>query len=121
MAVRTSSSSATRAGRSAAWGSFLAGLASAAALPFAIYATRFSETYELLHAALAIPLAIALGVGALLLARRARRRGALALGGGRPWPAAAGRVLGIVGICAALAALVALGVYGLLEYAGTRE
>jgi hypothetical protein len=121
MAVLTSSSSVARAGRGAAWGSLLAGLASAVTLPLAIYATRFSETYELLHAGLAIPAAGALGVAALLLARRARRRSALTLGGGRMWPATAGRVLGIVGMCATLAALVALGVYGLLEYVGSRE
>jgi hypothetical protein len=120
LAVRTRSNSGARAGRGAAWGSLLGGLASAATLPLAIYATRFSETYELLHAGLAIPAAAAFGIAAIALAGRARRRSALALGGGRSGVAAAGRVLGIVGICAALAALVALGVYGLLEYAGTR-
>jgi hypothetical protein len=30
-------------------------------------------------------------------------------------------VLGVVGLCMAAAALVALGVYGLLEYVGSRE
>ena len=34
--------------------------------------------------------------------------------------ARAGRVLGIVGVCMALAALVALVVYALLEYVGSR-
>ena len=101
---------------------FLVGLASLATLPVAVYLTRFSDRYELLHAGLAIPVGLGLGVLALALARRARRRGALRLDGrvdGRLVTAA--RVLGILGICLALAGLVALGVYGLLEYVGSRE
>jgi hypothetical protein len=92
-----------------------------ATLPVAIYLTRFSDSYELLHAGLAVPLGAALGVAALALARRARRREALRLGAGGAGPARAGRVLAIVGLCLAASALVALGVYGLLEYVGSRE
>jgi hypothetical protein len=33
----------------------------------------------------------------------------------------AGRLLGIAGLCLAASALVALGVYGLLEYVGSRD
>ena len=51
-----------------AWGSLVAGLASVATLPVAIYLTRFSDSYELLHAGFAIPLAAALA----LLASRSR-------------------------------------------------
>jgi len=40
-------------------------------------------------------------------------------GGGRA--ATAGRVLGTIGLCLAASGLVALGVYGLLEYVGSRE
>ena len=109
-------------GSDAAWGSLVAGLASCAALPLAIFLTRFSDSYELLHAGFAIPLAAALGFVALRLARRARLRTRVALsgapGGGL---ATAGRVLGVVGLCMAASALVALGVYGLLEYVGSRE
>ena len=106
----------------AAWGSVLAGLASVATLPVAIYATRFSGEYELLHAGFAIPLAAVLGVVALVLARRGRTHGALSLSAVRaPALARVGRVLGIVGLCMAAAALVSLGVYGLLEYVGSRE
>jgi len=98
------------------------GLASVATLPLAIYVTRFSESYELLHAGFAIPVAAALGLGAVALARRGRARASLSLaprrGGG---VAAAGRVLGVVGLCLAASALVALGVYGFLEYVGSRE
>jgi hypothetical protein len=100
----------------------VAGLASVATMPLAIFLTRFSDSYELLHAAFAIPVAAVLGLVAVGLARRSRRRLALSLsssarGGG----ATAGRLLGIAGICLALAAVVALGVYGLLEYVGSRD
>jgi hypothetical protein len=110
-------------GGGAAWGSLLAGIASCATLPVAIYVTRFSDEYELLHAGFAIPLAAALGVVALSLARRARARGRVTLsgGGGGGGVATAGRILGVIGLCMAASGLVALGVYGLLEYAGTRE
>jgi hypothetical protein len=110
-------------GGGAAWGSLLAGIASCATLPVAIYVTRFSDEYELLHAGFAIPLAAALGVVALTLARRARARGRVTLsgGGGGGGVATAGRILGVIGLCMAASGLVALGVYGLLEYAGTRE
>ncbi len=111
-----------RRGTGSAWGSLLTGLASVAALPVAIYLSRFSERYELLHAGFAIPIAAILGLISIALARRARMRSVLALGRGEgEGLARAGRVLGIVGVCMALAALVALGVYGLLEYVGSRD
>jgi hypothetical protein len=109
-------------GNGLAWGSVVAGLAAVAALPVAIFLTRFSEGYELLHAGFAIPLAGALGILAISLARRARRRSLLTLGGGGgDGLVRTGRILGIAGLCVALAGLVALGVYGLLEYVGSRE
>jgi ABC-type Fe3+ transport system permease subunit len=112
----------SRAGNGSAWGSVVAGLTSVATLPVAIYATRFSGSYDLLHAGFAIPIAAALGLIALGLSRRAQRRTSVSLAGaGRNGPATAGRVLGILGLCLAASALVALGVYGLLEYVGSRE
>lgn len=100
----------------------MAGVASVAALPLAIYVTRFRERYELLHAGFFIPVAGLLGLAAIALARRERRRGALRLEEDRgSGPGRVGRVLGIVGVCMALAALVSLGVYGLLEYVGSRD
>ena len=104
-----------------AWGALVSGAASTATLPLAIYATRFSDSYDLLHAGFGIPIGAVLGFLALHLARRARRLGALALG--RPSGARAarvGRALGLVGLGLAAAGLVAVAVYGLLEYAGTR-
>jgi hypothetical protein len=110
------------AGSGAAWGSVVAGLASVATLPVAIYGTRFSGEYELLHAGFAIPVAAALGLLALALARRNRTRTALSLSTARtPVLARTGRVLGIVGLCMAAAGVVSLAVYGLLEYVGSRE
>ncbi|HET9438066.1 MAG TPA: hypothetical protein VFO64_07685 [Gaiellaceae bacterium] len=106
----------------AAWGAVAAGLGSVLALPIAIYATRFSDTYELIHASVAIPVGAVLGALALSLARRERRRAAVSLTAARQGGRAAtiGRSLGFVGLCLAASGLVALAVYGLLEYAGSR-
>jgi hypothetical protein len=111
------------AGSRAALSSLVAGLASVATLPVAVYLTRFSGSYELLHAGFAIPVAAGFGIAALLLAQRARRQAALSLvaAGGRSRAGMAGRLLGIAGLCLAASALVALGVYGLLEYVGSRD
>jgi hypothetical protein len=91
-------------------------------MPIAVYTTRYVASYELLDSGYAIPVAIGLGLVALAFARRARRETALRLGrtGAREGVARAGRQLGIVGLCVASAAIVALAVYELLEYAGTR-
>ena len=99
----------------------MVGLASALTLPAAIYATRFSGSYDLLHAGFAIPVAAGLGLAALALGRRARLRRAVSLDAGQARAATAGRVLGLVGLLLAASALVALGVYGLLEYVGSRD
>ena len=111
-----------RKGRSgAAWGALLSGLASIATLPLAIYLTRFSDRYDLLHAGFAIPLSAGLGFVSLALARRARLSSALSLGGDGARLARIGRALAIVGLCMAAAAVVSLVVYGLLEYVGSRD
>ena len=112
----------SRTGTGGAWGSLVTGLASVATLPVAVYLTRFSERYELLHSGFAVPLTGLLGVAAIALARRARRRSVLLLDRGRAGRIArAGGALGVIGICMALAAVVALVVYALLEYVGSRE
>jgi hypothetical protein len=93
-----------------------------ATIPIAVFLTRYSASYELLDSAVAIPGAAVLGLLAILLAGRAQRRGALRLA--RPSHeriVKGGRMLGILGLCIAFTALVSLAVYGLLEYAGTRD
>ncbi len=96
--------------------SVVLGVLAVATMPAAIVATRYSDAYELLHAGFAIPVGLAFGLGAVVLARRARARDALTLGraGGRG-AAWAGRALGILGICVASAGVVSLLVYALLK------
>lgn len=97
------------------------GVLSAATLPVAIVATRYSESYDLLHAGFSIPVAVVLGAVAIALSRKALRHDDARLGraGGRR-SARAGWALGVLGIAFAATALVALGVYGLLTYLGER-
>lgn len=104
-------------------GSVLAGVGSVLTLPVAVYLTRFSDSYDLLHAGFAIPLGALLGLVAVALARSERRRSALSLAGDLRGGRATtlGLVLGVVGLCLAASGMVALGVYGLLEYVGTRD
>ena len=103
----------TRNGR-AAW-SVVLGLLAAATMPVAILATRYSETYELIHAAFAIPFAIAFGIMAVVLARRARELERATLGkAGGARAAQIGRLLGILGLCMAASATIAVAVYELL-------
>jgi hypothetical protein len=112
---------ATGAESRTTWGAILLGVLAVAALPVAVFATRYSESYDLLHAGFAIPLGLALGIAAVLAARRARRRQALSLreaeavrGAGLGW------ALGVAGIAVAASATVALAVYGVLTYLGER-
>ena len=89
---------------------------SVALLPAAIAATRWSRDYELLHAAVAIPLALLLGALAIVLSRRARSRLGPTLG--RPKGARTvrlGRLLGILGVLLALTAAGSVGIYELLS------
>ena len=99
----------------------LVGLLSAVTVPAAVFATRYSEEYDLLHAAFAIPVAVALGVGALVLARAARKRNERTLGrAGRLRVAAWGRAFAVLGLSIAASAAIAVGVYELLTYLETR-
>jgi hypothetical protein len=96
--------------------SVLVGLLATATMPAAILATRWSEEYELLHAAAAIPVAALLGILAIWLARRARSRLAPTLGHPRGTRTARlGRLLGLLGFLLALTAAGSLLVYEVLE------
>ncbi|MBA3476764.1 MAG: hypothetical protein H0T10_08450 [Actinobacteria bacterium] len=96
--------------------SVAAGLLSVALLPAAITATRWSREYELLHAAVAIPVALLLGALAVALSRRARSRLGPTLGRPRgARTARLGRLLGILGVLLALTATGSVGIYALLS------
>jgi len=101
----------------AAGASVLLGLAALAAWPAAIGAARYTDRVGLVTALLgALPLGLALGSVALYLARRARLRIQRTIGRSRGIRTAGfGRLLGILGICAALTGGLALGFYGLLQ------
>lgn len=110
------------AGNAAAWWSLVFGTLAVAALPATIYVTRFVEGFELLQAGFAIPLAMALAAAAIASSRRAQKHHAMTLGrAGGMGVARAGRLLGILALCLAAAALIALGVYGALSYLETRD
>lgn len=123
MAARaaTSRPEARTSGNGRAVAALLVGLLATATMPLAILATRYSESYELLHAGFAIPIALALGAVAIALGRGALRLDDMRLGraGGRR-AARFGRALGVLGIALASTCGVALAVYGLLTYLGER-
>lgn len=103
--------------RRAAW-SVVLGVVSAVSLPVAIVATRYSSSYDLLHAGFAIPLSVLTGIGALVLSRKARALDRATLGSTEGGKAATwGRALGIVGLCIAASATIAVAVYGVLTVA----
>jgi len=96
--------------------SVVAGLLSLASLPAAIAATRWSREYDLLHAAVAIPVAALLGALAVVLARRARSRLAPTLGHPKGTRTARlGWLLGIAGLLLALTAAGSVGIYAVLS------
>lgn len=101
--------------------SLVVGVLAVATMPAAILATRYSGSYELLHAGFAIPLAVALGALAIVLARGALRHDDMRLGraGGRR-AARIGRALGVLGIALGATGLVSVTVYALLTYLGER-
>jgi hypothetical protein len=100
--------------------SVFVGLLAVATMPAAVLATRWSAEYELIQAGFAIPLAAALGLLAIALARRARSRLAPTL-----WhpkgtrTARLGRLLGLLGFLLALTAAGSLAVYWILSVVET--
>jgi hypothetical protein len=94
----------------------LVGLLSLAALPAAVIAARESDELTLVEAGVVVPVAALLGLVALWLAGRARRRADRTLDrvGGRR-TARVGKLLGGLGLYLAATAAIALGVYALLS------
>ena len=104
--------------RRAAWSVALGALATLT-LPIAVFATRYSASYDLLHAGFAIPVTVAFGLGAIIVARRARSFDNATLGrAGGAKAIRMGRFLGILGLCVAAAATIAVSVYELLVAVG---
>ena len=100
----------------AAWSAVL-GLLSALTMPLAILGTRYSASYELLQAGFAIPVAAALGIAAIVLARKARKLEQVTLGrAGGAKRGRIGRILGTLGLCMAASAAIAVAVYGVLVW-----
>lgn len=96
--------------------SVLVGLLGLATLPAAIAASTWSQRYELLDAAFAIPAAALLGLFAILLARKARSRLAPTLGHPRgSRTARLGRLLGVAAVLLALTAAGSVAVYAVLS------
>ena len=108
-------------GNGRAVGALVLGALATMTMPLAILATRYSGSYELLHAGVAIPVPVLLGGVAIGLARGALRLDDMRLGraGGRR-TARLGRALGVLGISLAATCAVALAVYGILTYLGER-
>jgi hypothetical protein len=100
--------------------SVLLGLLGLATLPAAIAVTERLDGLSLVEAGFAIPAAILLSLGAVVIGRRVRRRSRQTLaalpGAGI---ARAGRILGYVGLYVALTAALAVGFYGVLTYVST--
>jgi hypothetical protein len=95
----------------------LLGLLSVATMPVAVAATRYSGSYDLVHAALAIPVGLLTGVLAGRLSGPRRGAGPLEA----RTRSRSGRILGWAGIWLAGAALVAVAFYGVLTYLGNRS
>jgi len=95
--------------------SLVLGVLSLATLPLAVVVARW-RGYELIDAAVAIPVTLVLGTGAILLARRSRRRLQRAvLPTSRGRTARAGRALGIAGTLLGVTAGLAVGISLVLE------
>jgi hypothetical protein len=91
------------------------GLLAIAAIPAGIVLAREVSRVSLLDAGGAVPVAALLGGYAILLGRRARRQVERTIGRvGEARLASAGRVLGLLGLCLAFTAALALGFFGLL-------
>ena len=115
MAVRTETLSQPRRPNYRAFLAFLFGVLAAAIIPAAIELTRKIPGAALLDAVWAIPVAAAAAVVSLLFARGAKGAIARTLQptGGSVW-IRLGRILAVAGICIALSASLAVGLYELL-------
>jgi drug/metabolite transporter (DMT)-like permease len=95
--------------------SVLVGLVGVAALPAAVAVAELGERIDLFQAAVSVPVAFLLGLLAIWLGRRGRRRFERTVGRvGGAGVARLGRWLGLLAVCLALAGATAVGFYELL-------
>ena len=100
--------------RRARW-SLVAGALAVAALPVAVTVAELTRSVRLLYAIAAVPLAVPLGIVAIVLARRALREVQITLGRvGGEGAARVGLVCGFLGVYVGITATLALGFFGLL-------
>ena len=92
------------------------GLLGVAVLPAAIYVAETRGDIALIESAVGIPIAAVLGVSAILLGRRGRRRSGLTVTGRGARAARLGRALGLLALLLAGTAALALGWYALLTW-----
>jgi len=98
-----------------AWVALLLGIVGLLILPGAVEAARRSQRIALLDAAYAIPLALLLGLVAVVMARRARTNLRwLSLRGEGTGVASAAVIVGMLTLCLALAAALSVGFYELV-------
>jgi drug/metabolite transporter (DMT)-like permease len=104
-----------KSGNGPARASVLVGLLAAATLPAAVAVAELGDRIDLFQAAVAVPVAFVLGLLAIWLGRRGRRRFERTIGrvGGARF-ARLGRWLGLLAVCLALAGAIAVGFYELL-------
>lgn len=95
------------------------GVLAALTVPVGVFFSRWVAGVRLVDAAIAIPVAVILGLVAILLGSRSRKQVEWTLGRlGGARLARLGTILGVVGLLLALTASLALGFYGLLVYIG---
>ena len=96
----------------------MVGLLAAASLPAAIAVAELTDRLRLIEAAWAIPAAVALGVVALVLARRGRRRAARSVTRRGARSARIGRLLGWLAVSLGVAGVIAVAFFEYLDYVG---
>ena len=107
----------SRGGRARNVLALVLGVVSVSTMPLAVLGTRYSDSYDLVHAAFAIPLGLVSGI--LAVRWSGDRRGAVPLESRTRSRAA--HALGLAGIWLAGAALVAVAFFGLLTFLGNRD
>ena len=89
-------------------------------MPVAVVSSRWSERYDLVQAAFAIPLTVALALVALSFAAADERSAGRSLNGKPGFGSRLGRVLAGIALALAASGLVAIAVFGVLTYLGDR-